>query len=136
MADMKLHTCTAALPRSNPIHSGTFSNFTVPVFAFPLLAILLSVLLCPQICAGVEPSSQATPSVVSTSTTTPANSLSEKIVSTTWPLLATIKAIHPLALGALLLLLVLGVCFLMTDNAELELYLKIEFTPPKTDILN
>lgn len=51
-------------------------------------------------------------------------------------LIQSIKKIHPLTLAALQVLLVLLVCFLLTDNQELELYLKIRFRPPRTDILN
>lgn len=61
--------------------------------------------------------------------------LSESIVNVVWPVLDLVKALHPIAIAALMLLSVLGVCFLMTDNSELELYFKIEFSPPKTEIL-
>lgn len=47
-----------------------------------------------------------------------------------------LRTVHPIIIAGLLLFLVLGACFLMTDEKEIELYLKIDFRPPKTDILN
>lgn len=53
-----------------------------------------------------------------------------------WTSLDQIKNVHPLVLAATQLLVVAGICIWLTDNKELELYLKIDFRPPKTDILN
>lgn len=47
-----------------------------------------------------------------------------------------LRTVHPIIIAGLLLFFVLGACFLMTDEKEIELYLKIDFRPPKTDILN
>lgn len=47
----------------------------------------------------------------------------------------SIKSIHPLVLATAMVLVVLGVCLLLTENRELELYLKIDFRPPEVDIL-
>lgn len=47
-----------------------------------------------------------------------------------------LRSMHPVIIAGLLLFLVLGACFLMTDEKEIELYLKIDYRPPKTDILN
>jgi len=47
-----------------------------------------------------------------------------------------IQTVHPIIIAGLMLFLVLGACFLMTDEKEIELYLKIDYRPPKTDILN
>lgn len=52
-----------------------------------------------------------------------------------WGLLAELRKVHPLVLAAAQLLVVLGICLLLTDNQELEIYLKIDFRPPPTDIL-
>lgn len=46
------------------------------------------------------------------------------------------QSVHPIIIAGLMLFLVLGACFLMTDEKEIELYLKIDYRPPKTDILN
>ena len=47
-----------------------------------------------------------------------------------------LRNVHPSIIAGLMLFLVLGACFLMTDEKEIELYLKIDYRPPKTDILN
>lgn len=47
-----------------------------------------------------------------------------------------IRSIHPVVIATGQVLAVVGLCLLMTDNRELELYLKIDFRPPKVDILN
>ncbi len=50
-------------------------------------------------------------------------------------LVINLRSIHPLTLAALQILIVLMICVLLTDNEELELYLKIDFRPPSVDIL-
>jgi len=48
----------------------------------------------------------------------------------------SLQSVHPIIIAGLMLFLVLGACFLLTDEQEIELYLKIDYRPPKTDILN
>ena len=53
-----------------------------------------------------------------------------------WGMIKGLKRVHPLLIAATQLILVLGICLLLTDNRELEKYLKIDLRPPRTDILN
>ena len=64
------------------------------------------------------------------------NSKTTSSTTTVSSVFAQIRLIHPLILAMGQILVVVGVCLLMTDNRELELYFRIEFDPPKTDILN
>jgi hypothetical protein len=52
-----------------------------------------------------------------------------------WSWVSNAKRIHPLVIAGMQLLVIIGVSILLTDNRELELYFKIDFNPPKTDIL-
>lgn len=52
-----------------------------------------------------------------------------------WTCLSSLKKVHPLVIACMQLLAIVGICVLLTDNRELELYFKVDFKVPRTDIL-
>lgn len=52
-----------------------------------------------------------------------------------WKWMSCVKKMHPLVIAGMQILAIIGVCVLLTDNRELELYFKVDFKVPRTDIL-